>query len=146
MHLCFRLLYSDKFNKVIPQRFFFRLSVRTPKSCDRDFATKIVIFGFSETFPILYNFSDSPQLSQLFRFFPRFTATFNVFPENLYVLLSKLTDLGQKYAVEQKKKIVSIKNDFFQICRNFFAIFATFPILRNFSKLFAQLSANFGSP
>src|SRR6267154_1975828 len=102
----------------------------------RFFATsqqKSRFFGFSATFPILRNFSDSPQLPQLFRFFAIYR-TFNVFPENMHVLLSQYSALSLKYAVEEKKKNVAMLR-FFAITRQksrFFRFASTFPILRNF--------------
>ena len=98
--------------------------------------TKIVIFRIFRNFSILRNFSDSLQLPQLLRF-PRFTATFNVFPEKVHVLLSKFTDLSLKYAVEQKK-VVSIKNGCFQRFRNFSRFSQRLREFRNFSR-FSQL-------
>src|SRR6267154_201337 len=111
---------------------------------NRDFSGSPQLFRFSATFQILRNFSD----------FPRFTATFNIFSENMHVLLSKFSDLSLKYAVEQKinlKKCRDVaifrdKNRDFSDSPQLFRFSATFPILRNFPQLFPKFAATFGSP
>src|SRR6267154_387561 len=94
---------------------------------NRDFSDSPQLFRFSATFPILRNFRN-------FSDFPRFTATFNVFPENVHVLLSKLSDLSLKYAVEQK-----INKKEMSRCSDFSRFRVKNPILRNFFDSRAQL-------
>src|SRR6267154_6831965 len=110
---------------------------------NRDFSDSPQLFRLSAAFPILRNFSD----------FSRFTATFNVFPENVNALLSKFSDLSLKYAVEQKIKNekcrdVAIFRDFatkiaiFQILRKFYDSPQLFRFSATFSATFRNFSQN----